>query len=174
MLNKGDRNANPESPYFLAVANKTLIAGNRTNWTDQTVSYDLSIKGVDPKPWHHVAASFQASTRTLKLYLDGVWVAQGNVAAKSIGNTLPVEIGRNGAATGRIWVGKLDDVRIWNVARTAADISANYKSELTGNQPGLVANWRFNEGTGSRAADSAGSHMATLNGGAVFSSEVHP
>ena len=58
--------------------------------------------------------------------------------------------------------------------RTGAQISANYRSELNGAQSGLVANWKFNEGTGTTAADSATTpENATLNGGAAFSTDVH-
>jgi hypothetical protein len=44
-----------------------------------------------------------------------------------------------------------------------------------GPQPGLVANWHFDEGSGTTTVDSAGHHHdATLNGGAAFSTDVHP
>jgi hypothetical protein len=71
-------------------------------------------------------------------------------------------------------VGKLDDVRIWNVVRSDSDIKANFASELTTVPAGLVSNWKFDEGAGSTAVDSAGGRTATLNGGAVFSTDIHP
>ena len=37
--------------------------------------------------------------------------------------------------------GNLSDVRIWNVARTPAEIQANYTNRLTGTEPGLVGYW---------------------------------
>jgi len=97
------------------------------------------------------------------------------ISRETVGNTLPQEIGRNGATTGKYWIGKLDDVRIWNVARKGTDITANYTTQLNGPQPGLVANWHFDEGSGATAADSSGNHHdATLNGGATFSTDIHP
>ena len=45
---------------------------------------------------------------------------------------LPVEISRGGPSTGKYWLGKLDDVRIWSVARRGADITASYRAELSG------------------------------------------
>lgn len=76
----------------------------------------------------------------------------------------------------RHWRGKLDDVRVWNIARVGADISSTFRNELTGTAPGLVGNWRFNEGSGATAADSSvpPSADATLSGGASFSTDVHP
>jgi len=82
-------------------------------------------------------------------------------------------MGRNGAVSGKYWNGKIDDVRIWNVVRASSDVALAYRAELTSHQPGLVANWKFNDGNGSSAADSAGGHVASLNGGASFSTDVH-
>ena len=119
----------------------------------------------------------KGSTRQATIYLDGIQVMQGTLSRTSIGNTDPVSIGRNGAPTGEgMWQGKLDDVRIWNTVRTGAQISANYRNQLTGTQTGLVANWKFNERLGTLLAfSSAGTHTGILSTtGASFSTDVHP
>jgi len=92
----------------------------------------------------------------------------------SKGNALPLEIGRNGSGAGKYFQGKLDDVRIWNVVRSATEIAANYRQELASSPTGLIAEWTFNEGNGNTAADRAGNHAAALGGGACFSADVHP
>src|SRR5262249_26247641 len=98
-------------------------------------------------------------------------VASPVLGTRSTGNVLPLEIGRAGAAAGKYWLGGLDNVRIWNFARSAADIQANYLHELSGPPPPvLAANWQFN-GDGS---DSAGRDTAVLFGGATFSTDVPP
>lgn len=53
-------------------------------------------------------------------------------------------------------------------------IAATYQSQLSGAQPGLIASWHFDDGGGTSAVDSAGSHGATLNVGATFSGDVQP
>jgi hypothetical protein len=175
ILMKGDRNANPEAPYFILVATNNITAGVRTGGTDYALSWDLVNLGLDPAAWHHVAVTFRADLNVLNLWLDGKHIAYLTVPAHStVGNTLPLEIGRNGPATGKYWLGKLDDVRIWNVARQGTDITATYRTQLTSPQPGLVANWHFDEGSGTTAADSTAGHTATLHGGATFSPDVHP
>src|SRR5207249_847339 len=116
-------------------------------------------------------------TRTLIVYLDGVQVAQGVLGAASSGNSLPVELGRNGPVSGKSLRGKLDDVRLWSVVRSANQIAASYRQELTSPPSGLVANWRFNERLGTLFAFSATPtvHTAVLStSGAAFSSDVHP
>ena len=65
-----------------------------------------------------------------------------------------------GAAAG-FFQGVLDEVRIWNVARSASQIPASKNSELTSGS-GLIGRWGLNEGTGSTAANSVG---GGVNGG---------
>ena len=50
----------------------------------------------------------------------------------------------------------VDEVRIWSVARTAAQIAASKNIEITGAQAGLMGRWGLNEGSGTSAADSSG------------------
>ena len=51
--------------------------------------------------------------------------------------------------------GYLAEFRVWNVARAAADILANYKKPAVGNETGLVAYWKFDDAAGATtAADS--------------------
>jgi len=169
---KGNTDQNAEAPLMLGIGWNTLFAGERTNWSNFTVA--APIGALSTATWHHAAATFTAATRTITLYLDGVQVAQGVIGARSTaGNSLPVEIGRNGNGAAA-WRGKLDDVRIWNVVRTAAEISANYRT--LGSAPAsLVASWQFDEGSGATAADaSALPENATLVSGAGWSSDVHP
>jgi hypothetical protein len=175
-MNKGDISAGTggEAPYFMTFGFKRLLVGLRSNFRDYAIGYDLRTAGVDPSRWHHVAASFRAATRTLTLYLDAAQVASNRLATISVGNGLPVELGRNGPVSGKYFHGKLDDVRIWNVVRSAADIRTNFGIELASVPAGLVANWRFNEGSGLTAADRSGNQQATLKGGAAFSTDVHP
>jgi hypothetical protein len=67
----------------------------------------------------------------------------------------------------RYFPGSVDELRIWNVARSEADILAHKNKALVGNEAGLVGYWKFNESSGTTAADSvttAGhtAHSATL------------
>ncbi|TAF50112.1 MAG: hypothetical protein EAZ61_13285, partial [Oscillatoriales cyanobacterium] len=42
--------------------------------------------------------------------------------------------------------GKLDEVRIWNKARSQSEIQQDMNKRLNGNEPGLMACWRFTDG----------------------------
>lgn len=70
--------------------------------------------------------------------------------------------------TGNGFTGKIDEVRIWNVGRTAQQIADNYRLILHGDEAGLVAYYHFDEGTGSTPLDaSSKQHNAVFatNGG---------
>jgi len=65
--------------------------------------------------------------------------------------------------------GYIDEFRIWNVARSASEIMSTMGHTLVGNETGLTAYWKFDEGTGTTVADSvttAGhtAHPGTLAG----------
>ncbi len=169
ILTKGDVSA-AEVPFFASIDSNVLYVGLRSGASAQTVT--ASMAGVTANAWHHLAASLQASTRTLTVYLDGAQRGQSVLAAASAGNSMPLIIGRSGTA-GDYWLGKLDDLRVWNVVRTATDINGNYRTELSTAPAGLVGSWRFDDGIGTVAVDSAGvPQNATLFGGAVESPDV--
>lgn len=177
ILVKGDVVTDKEIPFAIGIAFNQLFVTEKSNNVFSYMYYDLAANHVTPNAWHHLAISVKGSTRQATLYLDGVQVLQGTLSSvTTVGNSKPVDIGRNGAATGYgNFQGLLDDVRIWNTVRTPAQISASYHAEFTSAQSGLVANWKFDEGTGTTAADTAGGspQNATLNGGATWSTDVH-
>jgi hypothetical protein len=102
--------------------------------------------------WTHIAATLKGNTATI--FINGV--ASGT-------STLPVpaNVIRNFCYIGKSnWAGDpnanaiFDELRIWNVAKTSADIQASMSNELMGNETGLVAYYNFNHGIPS--GDNAG------------------
>ena len=69
----------------------------------------------------------------------------------------PVSIG-SGQITNDGFTGKIDEFRMWNVARSAQDIADNYKLILTGDEPGLVVYYHFDDGSGTAPKDSSSKH----------------
>lgn len=94
--------------------------------------------------WSHVAATLSGNTATI--YINGV-------AAGTATFPTPVNITRNYCYIGKSNWGDpyanavFDELRIWNTAKTQAQIQASMYAELAGNDPGLVAYYNFNEGT---------------------------
>jgi hypothetical protein len=54
---------------------------------------------------------------------------------------------------GTSWKGNFSEIRFWNISRTQANIADNFRTRLTGSEPGLVSYYKFNEGAGTAAID---------------------
>jgi chitodextrinase len=130
--------------------------------------------------WHHLAVTYDGrggstAANGIMMYVDGVavslyretsatYVAMENLSA-------PLVIGREGPGW-KQYDGGLDEVRLWNFARTASELQFTMATELAGSEPGLVGYWRFNEGSGETAADEGpGDQLATLINGPVWAPE---
>ena len=118
--------------------------------------------------WHHAAATYDG---TWRLYLDGVLdgtlavnrpVRADSIQQAALGSALT----STGAAAG-FFAGAIDEARIWNVARTAAQILATEDVELASATSGLLGRWSMNEGSGTTVANTAGT--ANVNGTLVGS-----
>ncbi len=102
----------------------------------------------DPNPvkirsWTHIAGIYNGSMA--RLYINGILVAE-EVFSDNIG------AGDTGFYIGGLYQnerfrGLIDEVRLWNVARTPAEIQNYSRLTLIGNEPGLVGYWPLNEAT---------------------------
>ena len=91
--------------------------------------------------WHHAAATYDGSA--WHLYLDGapdgsLAVGQPANAQTNTLTTVGTALTTAGVAAG-FFAGVVDEVRIWNVARTAAQIAAAKDTEITGAQAGCCS-----------------------------------
>ncbi|HRI68312.1 MAG TPA: LamG domain-containing protein [Polyangium sp.] len=57
------------------------------------------------------------------------------------------------ASTGTYPIGRMADVRLWNVALSDAEIEVNARTQVTGYEPGLVGYWPLNEAQGTVVKD---------------------
>jgi hypothetical protein len=104
--------------------------------------------------WQHVAATF--SNGAVKLYLNGVRVRGATGVVTPINSTQPLAFGREGNLSSGTFDGRLDEIRIWKVARTATQIANWRRRSLTGTEIGLVGYWRFDDGEAQVARDATG------------------
>src|SRR5262249_3336074 len=97
--------------------------------------------------WYHVAVTFDGSAYALylngvlenSLTLSGVTPRSDSIQRPAVASALTSA----GAAAGFL-NGSVDEVRIWNVARTQAQVMGGRDRQIT-NAPGLLARWSFNK-----------------------------
>jgi hypothetical protein len=88
--------------------------------------------------WIHIAVTSDGAMR--KHYIDGELVATFPEAGPPTGSTSPLQIGGDVSEEFSPH-GLVNQVRLWNVARTQDQIRATINVPLTKAQPGLVAVW---------------------------------
>ena len=105
--------------------------------------------------WHHIAMTWvRNDSLGFKSYLDTVLVEQRNTAdvGLPVFDNITATIGSlNGSSD--FLTGHLDEVRIWSVALDSAEIMANMHRVVGKDSPNLLAEWRFDEGQGSKVFD---------------------
>ncbi|QRM87708.1 T9SS type A sorting domain-containing protein [Lacinutrix sp. WUR7] len=132
--------------------NNYVVALNIPSFAILTVTASNT---VTTNTWQHVAASYDGST--VSIYVDGVLISSttangafGNVSSNFV-------IGGN--ARTEDFIGDIDEVRIWDVARTASQIDHFKYCELQSSEIGLVAYYPFNQGD--NAQDNTAESMLT-------------
>jgi len=139
------------------------------------VSFDVWVDGDYRKPsfpisnfsagvWYHLAGTFNGSY--VRLYVNGA-LKDSVQASGTIGTSdVPFIIGAESdpGGTAAYFNGTIDEVRIWNVARTEAQIrNWMHKTENLTSESGLVSVWHFDESTvgPNSAVDSKGNNHGT-------------
>ncbi len=107
--------------------------------------------------WVHVVATFNSATSLLSLYKNGILVASG-ISNSNYTND-PIAIGQYGPSSANFFQGSIDEVRIWNVARTQCEINTYINCEIPAAATNLLANYHFNQGI----ANANNSTETTLN-----------
>ncbi|HSK02066.1 MAG TPA: LamG-like jellyroll fold domain-containing protein, partial [Kofleriaceae bacterium] len=87
--------------------------------------------------WHHWCCVYDQPTRAQRIYRDGVQVAERTASGDFTG-TGELQLGR-AMFGGDLFLGELADVRIWNRARTEAELRADLHLRLSGTEAGLLA-----------------------------------
>ncbi|MCG3125587.1 MAG: hypothetical protein CHACPFDD_00412 [Phycisphaerae bacterium] len=161
-------NVVPHDPY-----NRVLV---HTPWVDGNVYWDfgsaagpgrlnylppVSLVGT----WQHFAFVASQSGNFMKIYRNGVLEASRSGFDGYDGTLADFEIGNDGDPGPYGFVGQIDEFRIWSVARSSAEIAANYRRRVSPLSPGLVACYRFDERDGSTVTNLVGGYDGTLEAG---------
>jgi hypothetical protein len=148
--------------FCLHKQGNNLNAGFYQNaWTVVT-----SASTIQYNTWMHIAATYDQTS--IKIYINGNLDASLNTNA-----TLPT--GSESWYIGKRWDaneffrGVMDEIRVWNVARTQAQIQASMNSTVPTNSTGLRAYYKLDESAGTSPADATGNgYNGTLTNGSTW------
>ncbi|KAF5076424.1 Bacterial Ig domain protein [anaerobic digester metagenome] len=152
----------------LAADNKPLVTiRNGSGWLDVKATAAVALN-----TWAHLAATYDGSA--VKLYINGVEAVTAAAASYASGAS-NLFIGRRPDNEEKRFAGRIDEVRIWGVARTQSEIENAKNNSLAGNEANLLAYYNFNHGTagGSNSGittltdATTNSNNGTLNGFAL-------
>ena len=93
---------------------------------------------IPPNQWTHVAVTYDGVTR--RHYINGELAGSWNEPGPLTASASPVRVGSD-VEWNFIPDGTLDEVRLWNVARTTQQIRQTINVQQTTPRPGLVAVW---------------------------------
>jgi hypothetical protein len=120
------------------------------NWEYQAGSVSANV-------WTYLAFAFDNAADTVRLFINGVEVGSASQTKDMPDTEAPILLAKR-AYTDTYTAGSVDEVRIWNYARSSSQLQAEMNRVLQGNEPGLIGYWRFDEGDGQISADWTGNN----------------
>lgn len=160
-----------EGEYYLARGTSGLLYYALATESPGWVSVSTSIQ-LEENEWHHVALSYYPPDNQVSLYLDGQLV-ETDFATGLLGDfhTDQPEFRIGGRqrdddnSSKTVFQGAIDEIRVWNRARDAAEIEAAFDQALNPEtEVGLVGYWRFDESNTHVAFDFSDNHLHARNG----------
>ena len=124
-----------------------LQAGHNGQWA-QVKDANVSPANI----WFHAAVTYDSQTQVMCLYRDGRLVSQASNVPPFNPSDSTLQIGS--IQSSYFFKGQIAEARVWNKALSQAEIQSNLSRRLVGNEPGLVAYWPLNEGSGAMPAAS--------------------
>ncbi|MEP4681788.1 MAG: LamG-like jellyroll fold domain-containing protein [Rhodopirellula bahusiensis] len=162
---------NKEGEYELSIDADASIKWGFDN-TDPGWAWHDTNHVLTEGEWAHVAVTYDNGTVTTYVNGDVVDVYEGSGAIDDAHPTMDeLHIGgRSNNPAGQYFQGGIDDVRIWDVARSQDEIRATIDTPPSGSATGLVANYRFDE-SGTTVTDYSGEGNDGVLGGGTASAE---
>ncbi|WP_162144178.1 LamG-like jellyroll fold domain-containing protein [Sporocytophaga myxococcoides] len=143
VINKESSTGN--SGYALRIGGSGIVnflLGNGTWIETNTNANTLQLN-----TWYHIACTWDSVTKTASIYVNGVLKKQATIPQLSgIGvSNSNLRLGTY-HGSGRNANVTMDEVRIWNISRSSKEIVNGMSCELKGNEQGLQAYYKFNQG----------------------------
>ena len=139
-----------------------LYFGNSgTDWvfsvgdgTDYALAQTNSLPTRNTNQWYHVCGTWDGSTKTAKIYQDGVLIdTDTDTDVGDIDNSDAFDIGRLDASTSNDWTGYVCNAGVWSGVLTQAQIKSimwkNYAGLIDSEKTNLKGWWNLDSQVGS-------------------------
>lgn len=167
LISKGVTSNTPWNDFYMNMGPERRLAFHVINAEQNAFTVRSEPLSDD---WHHVAGVYDFDRSRLILYIDGARVAETDANGQIRSATNSILIGDwNGNSVWHFWHGDVDEVRVWDRARSQAEIRSDMFRRLTGLEPGLSAYWHFDEGSGDTAFD----HTSNRADGLLGNGEIN-
>ncbi len=158
---------NPQAQAFGTILSRGHGGNNLTDYILQVVdagglrlqffaadAWHSSVATVPSNVWTHVAVTFDGTNK--QFFINGVLDTTVGSPGAFYASGSALNIGRQGSVCNcNLFKGQMDEVRVWNIVRTPAEISQSMKRSLAGTDLGLAAYYRFDHITGVTTRDSS-------------------
>ncbi|VVB74798.1 Concanavalin A-like lectin/glucanases superfamily protein [uncultured archaeon] len=119
-LSKVDGSVQPTNGWYIKTSNNSLYIGG---YNGTEYSWSMNADG----HWHHVV--FSDNGTDLTVYIDdSVAGTVSGYSSKPPLNDAPLRFGGNTAFPGTGWIGKLEEIAIWDVALNSSEVTSLYDS----------------------------------------------
>jgi len=166
----GIRNNIDADFYLLQLQNTNNIEARFRN--SLGVNYDIvALNALDFNQWQHLAFTYDGSY--IRLYKDGIFLDSTAANGTIIQTAQSFRLGSlNYQGLEFYLIGKLDEIRLWDVTLSANEINNWMCVEVDSTHPNyvnLMGYWNLNEGIGSYTDDqTANGNNGTLLGGTTW------
>ena len=161
--------------FGLDFGSKQGSIGTIDPFTNALFDNDNQPSGVDTSSaqWVHFAMTWNGTA--VQAYVNGVLkstkTSDSSQSVLKTGTSVLTVGGYPGENA--YFAGLIDEFRVWNIARNAADLKSTMNKALTGTEPGLVGYFQFNEASGTTTADSVKSAGHTAHDGSLMAASAN-
>ncbi len=114
--------------------------------------------------WHHYAVVYDYTNSDVSLFVNGVLAGTNNSFLVDYTGSGKLVFGKALPSNTNFLNGNIHEIRLWNKIRTITEITTTINKVLSGNQSGLLYNWKMDEADGVVSKDDIRSRNADIYG----------